>query len=175
MVIPSMGLYEGHFKAGKFHGHGVYEMRDNETYDGHFRDGVFHGHGQMRSNNYTYVGEFKDNHRNGYGVLDDTQTGDKYMGMFAENRRVGAGTCITMNGDYFEGMFVNDMLMGTGIAVFENDYYYEGELNMMGPNGRGTYYMPTIAAVEINRNVSWKYLIKEMLINVFIRKSGSFY
>lgn len=154
MVIPSVGLYEGNFKAGKFHGHGVYEMRDNEIYDGNFRDGLFHGHGSMRSNTYNYVGEFKENQRCGYGVLDDMVLGDKYMGMFAENKRVGAGTCITMNGDYFEGMFMNDVLAGTGIAVFENEYYYEGELTMQGPNGKGSYYMPTMTAAEVNRNVS---------------------
>ncbi|XP_053954375.1 alsin homolog isoform X1 [Anastrepha ludens] len=143
MVMPSVGIYEGHFKSGKFHGHGTYELKENEVYEGHFRDGLFHGHGTQRSNSYTYVGEYQANAKCGYGILDDMLTGDKYMGMFADNKRVGAGICITMNGDYFEGLFANDELAGNGIAVLERDYYYEGELSVHGPNGKGTYYMPT--------------------------------
>ncbi|XP_055854905.1 alsin homolog [Episyrphus balteatus] len=142
MAIPSVGVYEGNFKAGKFHGYGCFEMNNNEVYDGNFRDGLFHGHGLLRTNTYTYVGDYQFNSKSGYGILDDMISGDKYMGMFADNKRVGAGTCITMNGDYFEGIFVNDELTGQGIAVFENDYYFEGELTMHGPAGKGTYYMP---------------------------------
>ncbi|XP_055907904.1 alsin homolog [Eupeodes corollae] len=142
MAIPSVGVYEGSFKAGKFHGHGCFEMNNNEVYEGNFRDGLFHGHGLLRTNTYTYVGDYQFNVKCGYGILDDMVSGDKYMGMFVDNKRVGAGTCITMTGDYFEGIFVNDELMGQGIAVFENDYYFEGELTMRGPAGKGTYYMP---------------------------------
>lgn len=142
MAIPSVGVYEGNFKAGKFHGHGCFEMNNNEIYDGNFREGLFHGHGLLRTNTFTYVGDYQFNSKSGYGILDDNVTGDKYMGMFADNKRVGAGTCITMNGDYFEGIFVNDELTGQGIAVFANDYYFEGELTMNGPAGKGTYYMP---------------------------------
>ncbi|XP_037957267.1 alsin homolog [Teleopsis dalmanni] len=141
MLLPSVGLYEGEFKAGKFHGYGKFEMKDKEEYEGYFRDNLFHGHGMLRSNYYTYMGEFQANTKSGYGVLDDMVTGDKYMGMFADNKRAGAGTCITMDGNYFEGIFANDEMVGTGIAVFENECYYEGELTMRGPNGKGTYYM----------------------------------
>ncbi|XP_036346682.1 alsin homolog isoform X2 [Rhagoletis pomonella] len=146
MVIPSVGVYEGNFKGGKFNGHGTYELKENEIYEGHFCEGLFHGHGMLRSNSYTYVGEYQANAKCGYGILDDMITGDKYMGMFADNKRVGAGICITMNGDYFEGLFTNDELAGTGIAVLENGYYYEGELSVDGPIGKGVYYLPTGAS-----------------------------
>ncbi|KAH8270174.1 hypothetical protein KR018_005200 [Drosophila ironensis] len=149
MVIPATGLYVGHFKGGRFHGHGVYEMhskdspQESEVYEGNFCEGLFHGHGMMRNNRYIYVGEYQANARSGYGVMEDLVTGDKYMGMFADNKRAGVGSCITNRGDYFEGSFAGDDLVGNGVAVFENDYYYEGELTLHGPSGRGEYYMPS--------------------------------
>ncbi|XP_067645813.1 alsin homolog [Eurosta solidaginis] len=171
MVIPSVGLYEGNFRAGKFHGYGIYELKENEIYEGHFRDGQFHGHGMLRSNSYTYVGEYQANAKCGYGVLDDMLTGDKYLGMFADNKRVGAGLCITMNGDYFEGLFANHELAGTGIAVLENDYYYEGELSVHGPIGSGTYYMPSNISAEAKVNDAGlnendEFVNRQMLGNV---------
>ncbi|XP_001353522.1 alsin homolog [Drosophila pseudoobscura] len=148
MVIPSTGLYVGHFKGSRFHGHGLYEIHckdshESEIYEGNFCEGLFHGHGMMRNNRYIYVGEYQANTRCGYGVMEDLISGDKYMGMFAENKRVGIGSCITNRGDYFEGSFAGDDLVGSGVAIFENDYYYEGELSLHGPNGRGEYYMPS--------------------------------
>ncbi|XP_011202952.2 alsin homolog [Bactrocera dorsalis] len=174
MVIPSVGLYEGQFKADKFHGHGTYELKDNEVYEGHFREGLFHGHGMQRSNNCTYVGEFQANAKCGYGILDDMLTGDKYMGMFADNKRVGAGICITMNGDYFEGLFANDELAGPGIAVLEKDYYYEGELSLQGPIGKGAYYMPTGAAntEDSDLNESDEFASRQMIGNVLSGQLG---
>ncbi|XP_068148761.1 alsin homolog [Drosophila tropicalis] len=148
MVVPSTGLYVGHFKGGRFHGRGVYELHsqgshDSEIYEGNFCEGLYHGHGMMRNNRYIYVGEYQTNTRSGYGVMEDLISGDKYMGMFVDNKRSGIGCCITNRGDYFEGIFANDDLTGNGVAVFENDYFYEGELTLQGPSGRGEYYMPT--------------------------------
>ncbi|EDV96633.1 alsin homolog [Drosophila grimshawi] len=148
MVIPSTGVYVGNFKGGRFHGFGVYELNctgghDSEIYEGNFCEGLFHGHGMMRNNRCIYVGEYVANARNGYGVMEDLISGDKYMGMFADNKRCGIGSCVTNRGDYFEGHFAADDLCGSGVAVFENDYYYEGELTLQGPNGRGEYYMPS--------------------------------
>ncbi|XP_023173159.2 alsin homolog [Drosophila hydei] len=147
MVIPSTGVYVGNFKGGRFHGFGIYELngsaaQESEIYEGNFCEGLFHGHGMMRNNRYIYVGEYVANTRSGYGVMEDLVSGDKYMGMFADNKRCGLGSCITNRGDYFEGTFAADDLTGSGVAVFENDYYYEGELTLQGPNGRGEYYMP---------------------------------
>ncbi|XP_017843934.2 LOW QUALITY PROTEIN: alsin homolog [Drosophila busckii] len=148
MVIPSTGVYVGNFKGGRFHGFGVYELHgsgahDSEIYEGNFYEGLYNGHGMMRNNRYIYVGEYVANTRSGYGVMEDLVSGDKYMGMFVDNKRCGTGSCITHRGDYFEGNFSNDDLTGSGVAVFENDYYYEGELTLQGPNGRGEYYMPS--------------------------------
>ncbi|XP_055384227.1 alsin homolog [Condylostylus longicornis] len=141
MIIPSSGIYEGNFKAGKFNGIGNYEMKDNAFYEGNFKDGLFHGHGTLKASNYTYIGEFCNNMKNGYGIQDDLITGDKYMGMFAENRKTG-GVCVTLNGDYFEGFFVNDDIVGEGLSIFNNGNYYEGHMTLKGPDGKGIYYIP---------------------------------
>ncbi|XP_030385901.1 alsin homolog [Scaptodrosophila lebanonensis] len=161
MVIPSNGVYVGSFKGGRFHGHGSYEMNGNEVYEGNFFEGLFHGHGTFRSNRYIYVGEYQANVRCGYGVLEDLQTGDKYMGMFADNKRMGVGICITGRGDYFAGTFIGDELMSTGVAVFENEYYYEGELTLRGPNGKGEYYMPNGAVLKLEDQLSSRVIGEE--------------
>ncbi|KAJ6632656.1 Alsin like, partial [Pseudolycoriella hygida] len=142
MFSPT-GVYEGEFLNGKYHGHGVLEVKNKETYEGNFKDGVYQGHGVLRTNQFTYIGEFSNNSKNGYGVLDDAITGDKYMGMFVDNKKCGPGILITMDGNYFEGTFVNDSLANFGIAFLPNGSYFEGELTLNGPNGKGTLCLPT--------------------------------
>lgn len=145
------GIYEGEFLNGKYHGHGILELKNKENYEGNFKDGLYHGHGVLRTNKFTYIGEFVNNSKNGYGVLDCAITGDKYMGMFVDNKKCGSGILITMDGSYFEGTFVNDYLVGFGIAFLPNGSYFEGELTMSGPNGKGTVYLPT---TELKSEVS---------------------
>lgn len=142
MFTPNLGIYEGNFESGKFHGFGVLEMKNKGCYEGNFKDGQYFGHGIMRCDSYTYIGEFRNNVKTGYGVLDETNSGDKYMGMFVDNKKNGFGICITMDGNYFTGLFVNDSLYGDGMAILANGSYYEGDLTMIGPNGKGSFYVP---------------------------------
>lgn len=142
MFTPGIGIYEGDFVAGKYHGYGVLEMRNRGTYEGNFKDGMQHGHGVLRADQFTYIGEFRNDMMHGYGVLDNAITGDKYLGMFSENKKNGHGISITMDGNYFEGNFVADKLCGHGVAVFDNGSYYEGDLTFGGPDGKGTLFLP---------------------------------
>ncbi|XP_075155254.1 amyotrophic lateral sclerosis 2 [Haematobia irritans] len=143
MFLPKVGLYKGYFKNGKFCGNGTLIIREKEIYEGNFRNGLFNGHGHMQTSEYIYVGEFQDNLKWGYGVLDNLATGDKYIGMFADNKKSGPGICVTASGNYFEGLFANDELSGgKTVAIFPNQYFYEGESGLNGPNGLGKYYMP---------------------------------
>lgn len=142
MYIPKIGLYKGNFKNGKFFGRGTLIMNSKEIYEGNFRNGLFHGHGHLQLFDSIYVGEFEDNVKCGYGVLDILSSGEKYLGMFADNKRMGRGICITASGNYFEANFINDTLTGKSVAVFLNKYYYEGECTLNGPSGTGKYYMP---------------------------------
>lgn len=127
-------------------------------------DSNIHGHCTLIDDHKTYYGEYQNGARNGYGVLDDSNTGEKYMGMFqgepsnstqfnlvslihsftrsTDDRRHGPGVCITGDGHYFEGMFVDNELNGNGVAIFNQGMYYEGDMIIHAPNGRGTLYLP---------------------------------
>lgn len=153
MFLPKVGLYKGNFKNGKFWGRGTLIINEKELYEGNFRNGLFNGHGHMQHSDYVYIGEFVDNHKSGYGVLDRTAVGEKYLGLFSDNKRVGNGICITSNGNYFEGSFANDELTGKSTAIFPNGFYYEGESTLNGPNGQGKYFMP-ITNERYNEEVS---------------------
>lgn len=156
MMIPSRGLYEGQFVNGKFHGYGIFEMENNRMYDGFFKDGTFHGHGVLRTNSYTYMGDFSFGKKSGYGILDDTENGDKFMGMFEKGKPNGAGICIKMNGDYFEGHFLNGEISEKGVAYFsESGNYYKGDMKFKGPAGTGQYFVVSkdISEDEVEGNI----------------------
>ncbi len=161
----SIGTYEGEFLNGKYHGHGMLDLKHKETYEGNFKDGVYHGHGVLRTNNFTFIGDFVHNSKNGYGVLDDAITGDKYMGMFVDNKKCGFGILITMDGSYFEGTFVNDLLAGFGIAFLQNGSYFEGELTLFGPNGKGMLCLPT-SELKSEVSVCTQYGALERYLNL---------
>lgn len=135
--------YQGSFADGKFNGFGEFKLSHSDTYEGYFRNGLKHGFGMANENNRTYIGEFIDGLKRGYGVLDDCDSGEKYMGLFGDNVRSGHGFCISVDGKYFEGVFHENELNGLGTAVLTNGSYYEGDLTIEGPSGRGTFYMPT--------------------------------
>lgn len=152
-VVPNMSSYEGQFIDGKYHGYGMLEMYHlNAVYEGSFKAGLQHGHGVLTNDQKTYIGEFSNGYQHGYGVLDEAISGDKYMGMFADDKRSGYGFCITAEGKYFEGNFVDNELSGQGLAIFTDGSYYEGELITYGPNGRGSLYLPR--EMEVNREVN---------------------
>ena len=55
----------------------------------------FSGFGNMQENNAEYCGEFVNGVKSGYGVLDETISGNKYMGMFADAKKHGCGVYIS--------------------------------------------------------------------------------
>lgn len=147
LTCPNFDCYEGRFVDGKFNGFGTLETQNsNESYEGYFKNGMKCGFGILNNNvsSHTYIGEFSNGSECGYGVVDDAETGEKYMGMFKDGHRCGHGFCITADGKYFEGNFVDNELNGNGIAMFIDGSYYEGDLNLSGPIGRGTLYLPTL-------------------------------
>lgn len=83
LVVPNVSCYEGQFINGKYHGVGTMKLQHlNGTIEGCFRNGLEHGHCTLIDDHKTYYGEYQNGARNGYGVLDDSNTGEKYMGMF---------------------------------------------------------------------------------------------
>lgn len=83
LVVPNVSCYEGKFINGKYHGCGIMKLQYlNGTIEGCFKNGLEHGHCTLIDDHKTYYGEYQNGVRNGYGVLDDSNTGEKYMGMF---------------------------------------------------------------------------------------------
>lgn len=83
LVIPNVSCYEGQFINGKYHGCGTMKLQHlNGTIEGCFKNGLEHGHCTVIDDQKTYYGEYQNGVRSGYGVLDDSNTGEKYMGMF---------------------------------------------------------------------------------------------
>lgn len=83
LVVPNVSCYEGSFINGKYHGCGTMKLQHlNGTIQGCFKNGQEHGHCTLIDDHKTYYGEYQNGARNGYGVLDDSNSGEKYMGMF---------------------------------------------------------------------------------------------
>lgn len=102
----------------------------------------------MSNDENIFFGEFVNGVKNGYGIEDDAVSGNKYIGMWQDGKRHGAGILITMDGTYFEGLFANNNLSGDGLAIFPNGTYYIGELGVDGASGVGSFHIPDTEIVE---------------------------
>lgn len=102
----------------------------------------------MSNSTGAFYGEFVNGARTGYGIEDDAISGNKYLGMWQDGKRHGAGILITMDGSYFEGIFANNNLSGDGLAIFPNNSYYIGEVTTVGPNGVGKLHLPDAEIIE---------------------------
>ncbi|GCB76933.1 hypothetical protein scyTo_0018400, partial [Scyliorhinus torazame] len=139
-IIPNKTLkkndhYQGHWKEGKMHGHGIYKYATGEVYEGCFQDNMRHGHGLLRSGKLTsscpsmFIGQWARDRKMGYGVFDDITRGEKYMGMWLDDVRHGNGVVVTQFGLYYEGAFSNNKMVGYGILLSEDDTSFEGEFS----------------------------------------------
>ncbi|KAK9869444.1 hypothetical protein WA026_003199 [Henosepilachna vigintioctopunctata] len=155
MYNPSEGTYEGQWRENQQNGYGTLTYENTDIYKGHFKDGLPYGHGFLRKGNFMansasfYIGDWISGAKNGYGVLDDIVTGEKYIGNWSDNKKQGNGLIITSDGVYYEGTFSQDLLIGHGIMVLEDGTHYEGELKGTGIlNGKGTLTLPTGDFIE---------------------------
>lgn len=104
-----------------------------DIYEGYFKDGLPHGHGIKRQGDFTtstatiYTGEWVSGMRQGYGVMDDIGKGEKYLGNWSDNKKHGCGLIVTLDGIYYEGLFTQDVLT-VGINYYLKKitlYFYE--------------------------------------------------
>ena len=85
-------VYEGGYRDGKTHGHGIYTREDGLRYEGELRDGKPHGHATVSFvNGDGYEGEWRDGKRHGHGTYT-WATGGRYEGEFREGEFHGRGT-----------------------------------------------------------------------------------
>ncbi|XP_062563879.1 alsin homolog isoform X2 [Armigeres subalbatus] len=144
-------VYEGDFYEGKYNGFGKLKSSPSPSasqqyfkYQGYFKDDKYSGYGTLTTSSYQYNGSFSNDLKDGFGVVEDSINGVKYIGMFANDKKYGNGILITTNGTYFAGLFANDVLTNSagGLAIFPSGIYYKGDMTIEGPNGKGTFYYP---------------------------------
>ncbi|XP_001656816.2 alsin homolog [Aedes aegypti] len=144
-------VYEGDLFDGKYNGYGKLKTSPSAgltqqyfKYQGYFKDDKYSGFGTLTTSSYQYNGDFINDLKEGFGVVEDSINGVKYIGMFANDKKYGNGILITTNGTYYAGLFANDVLSNSagGLAIFPSGIYYKGELTIDGPNGKGTFYYP---------------------------------
>ncbi|XP_072902817.1 alsin isoform X3 [Hemitrygon akajei] len=163
LIVPCKALkknnhYQGHWKEGKMHGHGIYKYATGEVYEGNFQDNMRHGHGLLRSGKLTsscpsmFIGQWAQDKKMGYGVFDDI-TRTPAFSCPASTRRVGwswpwtsrVSSSVQLHnqpvggtgGEKYMGMWLDDTRHGNGVVVTQFGLYYEGTFsnNKMMGNG----------------------------------------
>ncbi|KAG8246923.1 agglutinin-like protein 2 [Homalodisca vitripennis] len=164
---PGVSVYDGQWKDGLQNGLGSTRYENGDLYEGYYKDGLASGHGVRKSGSFksntatVYVGEWVSGLRQGYGVMDDIFTGEKYLGNWSNNLKNGTGLIVTLEGIYYEGAFVQDVLTGHGVMVFEDGTHYEGELRAAGLfSGKGTLTFSTGDRFEGSLHGTWNEGIK---------------
>lgn len=165
--MPNGDKYEGQWRDGYQNGRGILTYEGGDVYEGHFKDGLPHGHGTRKEGHFTanvaslYIGEWANGVKQGYGVMDNIFTGEKYLGCWNNNMKHGCGLIVTLDGIYYEGLFMQDILSGHGVMVFEDGTHYEGECKSAGCfNGKGTLTLNTGDRLEGNLQGMWNDGIK---------------
>ena len=150
--------YEGHFRHGKIHGHGVYFWANGEIYEGDWKDGKFHGQWLAdeatgcrlwldhsgENKRVTWSGPCVDGKAQGKGTMvlrfvwEATELTDLYDGEFKRGKKHGHGIYTWYNGNRYEGDFKNSKMHGRGMYIWANGQRHEGEWKDNRPHGRGT-------------------------------------
>ncbi|XP_014610965.1 PREDICTED: alsin [Polistes canadensis] len=180
MEIPTQGTYEGQWKDNQQNGFGTMKYVNGDIYEGYFKDGLPHGHGVKKEGHFmasvasVYIGEWTAGVKQGYGIMDDIMTGEKYLGSWNNDMKHGSGLIVTPDGIYYEGAFSQDVLMGYGVMVFEDGTHYEGEFKSAGIFcGRGVLTFRSGDRLEGNINGAWNEGVKVVATLHINKASGS--
>ncbi|XP_036886426.1 ALS2 C-terminal-like protein [Sturnira hondurensis] len=123
--------YKCHWQEGSMCGYGICEHGTDEVYKGYFQEGLRHGFGVLESapqrpQSYKYTGHWERGQRSGYGIQDDSDRGERYIGMWRADQRHGPGVMVTQAGACYQGNFRADKMVGPGVLLSEDDTLYEG-------------------------------------------------
>ncbi|XP_047388298.1 ALS2 C-terminal-like protein isoform X1 [Sciurus carolinensis] len=142
--------YKCHWQEGSMCGYGICEYSSDEVYKGYFQDGLRHGFGVLDSapqapQPFRYTGHWEKGQRSGFGIQEDSDRGERYIGMWRADQRHGPGVVVTQAGVCYQGTFQVDKMVGPGVLLSEDDSLYEGsftrDLTLVGkgkvtfPNG----------------------------------------
>ncbi|NWZ93611.1 AL2CL protein, partial [Nesospiza acunhae] len=132
--------YKCHWYQGKMRGYGICEYGNDLVYKGYFKDNVRQGFGILENflaeHPFKYTGQWENDKKNGYGVWEDKERGERYIGMWLDDHRHGEGIVVTQSGLCYQRTFHADKMVGSGILLLEDDSVYEGnfteELTFVG-------------------------------------------
>ncbi|KAJ0408170.1 hypothetical protein ATCC90586_006480 [Pythium insidiosum] len=113
---PNGDEYDGGFRAGKRHGHGVYvEFLSKTQYDGEWCDDKRHGRGVLSapSLGYIYDGDWVDDVRCGQGH-SSLKGVENYTGQWQNNQFHGVGVYSNAAGDVYDGEWRCGLRDGAG-------------------------------------------------------------
>lgn len=100
---------------------GTKNFEDGVHYEGDFKDGMRHGHGvQTWPDGARYEGEFKNDKREGHGLFI-WPSKVQYEGDFTNGKRHGHGVYTWPNGAHYEGGYVEGQKDGPGIFTYPPD------------------------------------------------------
>ncbi|NXD39910.1 AL2CL protein, partial [Copsychus sechellarum] len=153
--------YKCHWYQGKMRGYGICEYGSDLVYKGYFKDNVRQGFGILENfsaeHPFKYTGQWENDKKNGYGVWEDKERGERYIGMWLDDQRHGEGIVVAQSGLCYQRTFHADKMVGSGILLLEDDSIYEGsfteDLTFVGKN------FPVFEG-EIHKNLgrTWKNL-----------------
>ena len=141
--------YEGQFKDGMMHGHGVYlfypdleEWADHllYRYEGEFKENKKCGIGKtQRANGDCYIGEFRNDVMHGIGRETYGAVEDYYKGEWKHGQKEGIGLYVYANGAHYRGEWKSGNKHGKGILQYTNGDYYDGEWEYGVEHGHGYF------------------------------------
>ncbi|OQV13059.1 putative Radial spoke head 1-like protein [Hypsibius exemplaris] len=125
-LFKSGARYEGAWKDGVKHGPGKFLYPDGSSYEGYFVKDNKQGYGVYEfENGDMYAGEWKTGLRHGYGVYKYKESGAKFSGFWANDKRTGKGEVLC--GSYkYVGTYLDDQPTEPGKFVFLGGYEQHG-------------------------------------------------
>uniref|UniRef100_A0A8B9PL83 ALS2 C-terminal like n=1 Tax=Apteryx owenii TaxID=8824 RepID=A0A8B9PL83_APTOW len=122
--------YKCHWYEGKMRGYGICEYGNEMVYKGYFKDDLRQGFGILENPSadhpFKYTGQWENDKKNGYGVWDDKDRGERYIGMWHDDHKHGQGIVVTQSGVCYQRTFHAGRMVGSGILLLEDDSVYEG-------------------------------------------------
>lgn len=128
-TYPNGSVYEGAFKDGKLHGHGVYKYRPSgDVYEGEWKGDMKHGQGRYTfTGGDLYVGCWYMGKKNGRGKFTFA-SGDEYYGSWKSDVMDGYGVFrLERNGDQYEGFWQHGLREGLGVLRSGSGNIYDGQ------------------------------------------------
>lgn len=129
--------YEGQWKAGRYHGHGVHIDGLGTRYEGGWKEGQRHGYAVARyDDGGVHEGHWQNNARHGRGA-SRYANGSTYEGEWRSNKYHGRGVRTEPCGTTYDGQFEDGFPCGQGTQRCADGAAYEGEWNGGRHHGRG--------------------------------------